>query len=276
MQKGLFDCHVHSNFSPDCKMKPEEGCVAAIEAGLAGIIFTDHLDLDFPDPKYNITGCSKALDSLITTRSEVIKNLKQKYKNQIKVLEGIELGMQPHVVKDSEEIIKSFDFDFVICSVHAVDKLDIAGGTYFKNKTQQESYKGYLEEIYSVVCNFKDYDVVGHIGYIKRFGNFKNHDMPYADYSDIIDAILKKVIADGKGIEVNTSGYRKGLNSPIPSFDILKRYRELGGEIITLGSDSHDVTTIGDRFDFVKTKLSEIGFKRVAYFEKRKPVFIKI
>jgi|SaaInlStandDraft_3_1057020.scaffolds.fasta_scaffold09803_2 histidinol-phosphatase (PHP family) len=276
MKQKLFDCHVHSNFSPDSNMKPEDGCVAAIEVGLAGIIFTDHLDFDFPDSKYNIPARSKALDSLITTRSEVIKNLKQKYENQIKILEGIELGIQPHVVKDSEEIIKSFDFDFVICSVHAIDKMDIFSNKFFERKTQKESYQRYLEEVYWIVCNFKDYDIVGHIGYVQRFGNFENREMPYKKYCDIIDAILKKVIADGKGIEVNTSGYRKGLKYPNPNFDIVKRYRELGGEIITLGSDSHDATTIGDRFDIVKTKLKETGFTHVSYFEKRRPVFVKI
>jgi histidinol-phosphatase (PHP family) len=98
----------------------------------------------------------------------------------------------------------------------------------------------------------------------------------YTDFSDSLDAIFKKLIEKGKGIEVNTAGFLYELDFPHPDFDSLKRYKELGGEIITIGSDSHKAEHIGNKFSFVIEQLAHIGFKYITYFENRKPVFVKI
>jgi len=273
MKHNKFDCHVHTHFSPDSKILPEDVCKKAIDIGLSGIIFTDHFELGLetvlPKSKKNWI-----FDHI--ARAKCLEDLKQKYKNQIKILNGIEVGIQPDIAIELSQFIHGANFDFVIGSTHIVDKLDLATGKYFENKTQKQAYQRYLEVIYSNICNFTDYDIVGHIGYARRYGNFDNKDMKYQDYDDIIDMILKKVIADGKGIEINTSGYRKGLKTSIPTFDIIKRYHELGGEILTIGSDAHKLQEIGYDFDNNIKKIKEIGFKHLTYFEKRKPVFVKI
>jgi histidinol-phosphatase (PHP family) len=121
------------------------------------------------------------------------------------------------------------------------------------------------------------FDIVGHIGYIRRYAPDEDRTLKYSDYSDVLDSILKKVIENGKGIEVNTSGYYyKNLGSPIPDFDIIKRYKELGGQILTIGSDSHEAQFIGHSFKKVLEGLKLIGFNYVTYFEERKPIFVKL
>ncbi|MCX7709661.1 MAG: histidinol-phosphatase HisJ family protein [Clostridia bacterium] len=265
----MFDCHLHSNFSGDSQMSVDEACEKAISLGLKGIAFTDHLDYDYPDYEevfmINFDQYSKFMDQT-----------KLKYNHRLKVLKGIEVGIQPHVLADSEQVVTGYDFDFVIGSTHIIDKLDPYTGSYFAGKTKKQSDTRYLEEVLFAVENFKNYDVVGHIGYIRRYNQCDDKTLRYVDYHDLIDTILKTVIRDGKGIEVNTSGFKGILNTPIPDFDILKRYKELGGEIITLGSDAHSAEHIALNFNFVKDQLKQIGFKTVTYFEKRKPVFINI
>ena len=93
---------------------------------------------------------------------------------------------------------------------------------------------------------------------------------------DILDKILETLIDKEKGIEINTGGLAKGLKEANPCMGILKRYRELGGEIITVGSDAHDTLRIADRFDRAAEMLLECGFKYYTVFEKRMPEFKRI
>ena len=266
----MFDCHVHSNFSPDSEICAKSGCLAAIEKGLQGIVFCDHLELDSPEPAFK-----KRCD--FAQRSKFLDEIKNEFGNKITILKGVEVGVRPHLLEELCTIVKNHDFDFVMSSVHdfAGSEAAIGGGKY-KYETKEELFKVYLNAVHQAVCDFKDYDVVGHIGYARRFLPFENKDMKYDDYSDMLDTILKQVIADGKGIEVNTSGHRQGLGSPIPDYDLLKRYKELGGEILTIGSDSHLTEHIGHSFDLVKERLIALGFKRLAYFKERKSVFYEL
>lgn len=264
----MFDSHVHSNFSGDSDMPAEAACEKAIELGLDGIAFTDHLDYDFPN--FDI---SFMID--FNKYAAFMTKLKAAYENKLKVFMGIEVGIEPQNVKDSEKIVKQYDFDFVINSTHIVDRKDPYIGEYYIGKTKREAFQRYLEVILDNITRYTDYDIVGHIGYIRRYGNYEDRSLRHVDYSDLLDAILHKVISDGKGIEINTSGYRS-IGTPIPDFDIVKRYKELGGEILTVGSDAHFSEHIALNFKEVQKHLKDIGFNYLAHFEKRKPVFEKI
>jgi histidinol-phosphatase (PHP family) len=147
---------------------------------------------------------------------------------------------------------------------------------FFLSKTKQQAYARYLEAIYHSLCNFKDYDVVGHIGYVRRYGNYGDTSMLYEDYKDILDEILCVVIRDGKGIEINTSGFAYNLGTAIPDITILQRYYDLGGRIVTLGSDAHSVGRVAADFDYAMAMLQYVGFTSFAYFKERKPIFEKI
>jgi histidinol-phosphatase (PHP family) len=268
-QQKIVDCHVHSDFSDDCSMPMQNACQAACDAGLGGVTFTDHIEVDFPNPKYNYT-----FD--FAQRSNHIDQIQRLFDGKLKILKGLELGFQPHIIKETEKIVRDNELDFVISSVHVVDKIDLSSGKFCENKTKQQAFRRYLEEIYLSVSTMQHYDIVGHIGYIRRYVPFADRSMSYADYADILDAILRCVIQSGKGIEINTSGYRYDLGSMIPDLDVVKRYKELGGQIITIGSDSHSKERLGEFFKKGLDVLCAAGFDYVTYFEKRKPIFVRL
>ncbi|KNY26249.1 histidinol-phosphatase HisJ family protein [Pseudobacteroides cellulosolvens] len=265
----MFDSHVHSLFSGDSEMDLNIACNTSIEKGLAGIAFTDHLDIDYPNFDVNFL-----ID--FEKYSNMMDELKSQFFSRLQVLKGIEVGIQPHVTEKTDEVIKKYDFDFVIASIHVIGGIDPYYGEYFKgNPDKKTAFSRYLSEILYSVENFDNFDVIGHIGYIRRYCNYDDKSLKYDDYCDVLDSILKGVIKKGKGIEVNTSGYRT-LGTPIPDLDIIKRYRELGGEIITTGSDAHAPEHIAYNFSTIKKALSDIGFNYIAHFENRKPLFEKI
>lgn len=266
----MFDCHVHSSFSGDSEMPAAAACETAIGKNLKGIAFTDHLDYDYPnyDDTFNID---------FDAYSKFMDTLKVQYAGKLTVLKGIEVGIQPHVIEDTLKIVEGYDFDHVIASVHIIDKQDPYQKDYFIGKTKEAAYRRYLEEVFFAVSNYTNYDVVGHIGYVRRYGDYGDSSLRYLDYSDVLDEILKGVITSGKGIEINTSGYRSGLGSPMPDHDIVRRYKELGGEIICLGSDAHYPEHIAHSFELATNELLlNTGFRYVTHFEQRKPVFEKI
>lgn len=265
----MFDSHTHSTYSPDSIAYMQDACNTAIQNNLSGIIFTDHYELDLKDHDYVFNFDFKK-------RAQEINNLKLNFKNNFKILEGLEVGFQPHIKQELSSIIQSHDFDFIINSIHSVNKEFVSSGQYYKNRTKQEAFNKYLQQVYKSVTEFDDYDVIGHIGYVRRYGNLSDRSMHFNDYQEILNAILKEIIKNNKGIEINSSGYRDILQTPIPNYDIISEYKNLGGQIITLGSDSHNANTIGHSFDIIKNKLKDLGFKYIAHYEKREPKFTKI
>lgn len=265
----MFDCHVHSSFSGDSDMNCEDAINTAITMGLQGISFTDHLDFDYPnyDDVFLID---------FDEYSACMDNIKKQYSNRINIFKGIEVGIQPHVIDSTIEVINSYDFDIVIASVHIVDKLDLHNGDFCKSKTKREAYTRYFEEVLQTVKSFDNFDIIGHIDLIRRYGCYDNKSLEYSDYTDLLDSILKQIIKMGKGIEVNSSGFRYDLSSTMPDFSIIKRYKELGGEIICTSSDAHRVEHIGYKFDYIKEMITRAGFAYTTHFDQRKPVFSKL
>lgn len=262
------DYHIHSNFSLDCTTDMEDIIISAIKKNIKEIAFTDHIDFDYPGLN----------NFLIDTENYVnkIKEYNIKYRNEINILCGIEIGLQPHVKKDIKNIVDKYLFDFIIGSIHVVDKLDLYNGDFFVGKNQKNSYLRYFENVVENINVYDEFDVLGHIDYIIRYGDFEIKKLSYTDYNDIIDTILKTLINKGKGIELNTSGFRYGLNQTHPQLDILKRYKNLGGEIITVGSDSHSCNTLCSNFEEAYEILKLAGFSRITLFKNRKPIYKNI
>ncbi len=266
----IIDSHTHSTFSPDGKISLEEGVVTARERGLGGLVFTDHLELAHPD----IATWNTPFD--IEQRSHLIDQLRTEHAGTIKIFKGFELGFEPTILDRASDLIDQNDVDFVILSTHCVDNIDLGEGSYYQTRSKEQAYAQYLDTIYQSVSLFDNFDVVGHIGYACRYAPYPDKSLCYLDYHDKLDAILNRIIAKGKGIEVNTAGFRLNLGYPHPDYDVIKRYHELGGTIITLGSDAHRTIGIGREFENVIRRLADIGFMHVTHFEQRKPVFVKI
>lgn len=260
------DVHMHTSFSHDSKSSPEVMIQGAIKKGLEVICFTDHYDKDYMD-----WGDKSIFD--IDAYFNTLIPLREQYADKIDIRIGIELGLQPHLGSCFEELVRSYPFDFVIGSVHVINGLDPAFGELFEGYTDDEIYRLTLQETLVDVKNNKDFDVLGHIDYVVRYGKEDPKAYSCRHYKEEIDALLKELISQGKGIELNMAGLKYGLPFAHPHPDILKRYRELGGEIITVGADGHKPEHIA--YDFFKADeiLKACGFKYYTEFKDRRPYF---
>jgi histidinol-phosphatase (PHP family) len=269
----LTDFHIHCNYSGDSPAPMEEMIKQAIKLNMHTICFTDHMDMDFPYTP-------RSADRIFTLDTDpyifdYVKN-KEKYKDQIKILLGVEIGLQPHIANEITEYVNNYDFDFVIGSSHVCHGMDPYQKEFFEGRPEIDAHREYFESIYENIEQNDDFDVYGHLDYAVRYGPTVNQNYSYEMHKDIIDKILKRLIVDGKGIEVNTSGYKYGLGAPHPTLEIIARYKELGGRILTVGSDGHRPEHLGYAFDQVAKDIKSCGFDEYTVFEKRKPSFIKL
>lgn len=266
----FFDYHLHSEFSADSEMEMDEICQTAIKKGLKEIAITDHHDIDYQDD---------SIEFLIDKNSYLkeIEKFQEKYKEKLIIKKGIELGLQTHILDKCNEYLYD-DFDFVIGSFHTAEKSDLYNGDFFKDYNQWEAYLKYLKTVLEVVKKYENYSVIGHLDIIRRYGEFKSKPdlMENKKAEKLIREILQTIIKKDKGLEVNTSGYRLDGKNPLPSFEILKLYYQLGGRILTIGSDSHNSSDISNKFESTISQLKEIGFKELTTFNKMKPTFHKI
>lgn len=261
------DYHTHSSFSLDSDAPMENMIISAISKGLNEIAFTDHVDFD---KRYPFTDYNKYIP--------VIMNYREKYKDRIHIVFGVEIGLENQWADKINPFSRGFPFDFIIGSSHATKKYDLYFDQkeFFCTRTKEEAYNTYFEEIYKNILACDNFNVYGHLDFVSRYGMYKDNTLEYKDYSDIIDTILKELIFRNKGIEVNTSGFRYGIDNTYPSLTILKRYKELGGEIITCGSDSHTVSGVGAYIDYAYELVKSVGFKYISVFREQKAKFVKI
>ena len=266
-----FDFHMHSAHSGDSEEEMERMILGAIKKGMKTICFTEHFDPDFPKDK-------EEFDFSLDTPAYLshFQNCQKEYGAQIGLCFGVEFGLQQHLTEQCREYVKSYPFDFVIGSSHIVNGKDPYLAEFYENRSEREAYLEYFEGVLECARLFTDFDVYGHLDYVVRYGPNKDRDYSYAAYADILDEILKTLIEKGKGIEINTGGFSHGLDHPNPREEVLKRYRELGGEILTIGSDAHRAERIGYRFEDALPILREAGFRYLTVFKSREPHFLKI
>ncbi len=267
------DYHLHSSFSGDSDAPMEKMIQREIEAGLTHMCFTEHNDFDYPVTEMDSAGKFEVDPDAYL--HDFIK-LKDKYADQISLCFGVELGLQPHLCRRNSVFAKDHDYDFIIASSHICNRKDPYYPSFYEGRTQYEAYLEYFESIPANLECFHDFDVYGHLDYVVRYGPQRDEGYSYEAYRDIFDDILTKLISMGKGIEINSAGLAKGLQNPNPCAGVLKRYRELGGEIITTGSDAHMPEQIAAAFDKVSGILKDCGFRYYTTFEKRRPSFHKL
>jgi histidinol-phosphatase (PHP family) len=257
----IADYHMHTSFSDDSTYPMENAITRSISLGLDEICFTEHVDY----------GVKTDLNCNYNAYINEFQRCREKYKNRIAMKLGIEFGMQIHTIEQFQKDFCKYDFDFVILSCHQVDNKEFWTQDFQRGKTQREYNEAYYHEILKVIRAYDDYSVLGHLDMIKRYD--KAGIYPFEKAKQIVAEILEHVISHGKGIEVNTSCFRYGLKDLTPSKEILNLYKELGGTIITIGSDAHEEKDVGCNISLVKKELREMGFKKFCTFEKMKPIF---
>ncbi len=267
MKNFLPDLHVHSNFSPDSSMYREDAIKAALKIGITALCFTEHMDLGHHMEDFN-----RVPD--FDTMHRSLKTLQEQFP-ELTLYRGLEAGYLPSTAKETADILASQPLDYVILSTHCVDGIDCYLPEFKRNMDQATAYKRYLETLYESVADntLTDYyDCIGHIGYIAKCRHFKENELPYSFAPKLFDEILYQIIKKEKGIEVNTSGIEKaGHTLPHPS--IIQRYRELGGKIITLGSDAHTSDRVGKHIADTLKLVKTCGFDKATVFEKHVPKF---
>lgn len=264
----MFDYHVHSEISFDAHSPMEEVAAAAAARGLTEICLTEHMDLD-------PAGVSHAFELDFARYDAAYARLMEEG-TAIPVRQGMEMGVFAERAAEFEVFAREHDYDFIICSQHFSRGLDPYYPEFYVGRTMQEAYSGYLEDMLATLRVYKGYDIVGHIGYPSKYYRGSEYcKFDYDVYRDLLDEILRLVVADGKGIEANTSSIAT-TGDTVATTDMLRRFRELGGEVVTLGSDAHWARDVGQHFPWAMEMLKSVGFKYICSFEKRRPIFHKL
>lgn len=264
------DFHTHSNFSPDSKATMKDMVCEAIKRNITDLAFTDHVDLD---ADLETHGLDWDFDRAVYERS--IRELKEVYSDRINIYQGIEIGIQPHLSRANTDIVNESAFDFVIASVHSVERRDLYHRTFFESHSDKDAVRIYYEEMYKSIKAFDAYSVLGHQDlYLRYKPELKN--VKLYEVQEIIIEIYKHLIHSGKGIEINSGGHRYSLGHNNPNDELLRLYKEMNGEVITLGSDAHSPEFLGFKYEENIEKIKSIGFKYICTFEKMKPIFHKI
>lgn len=264
------DSHVHTKISHDGKSKITEYLVKALFKNIDEITFAEHWDI-YDGLEGNILKPSD-----IDNYYRLYKEAQGFHIKGLNINFGIEIGLQPDIKEQVDNLVNKYPFDFIIGSSHITCKKDIAQDkSYFEGISRKKAYLKYFQEILENIDVHNNFDVYGHLDYIIRYGGSKK-PIEYKEFNEILDEILKGLIKKDKGLEVNTSGYRYGFDTTHPNIEIIKRYKELGGKIVTIGSDAHHTDYLGDHFAETYEMLKSININELAIYRKRVPHFYKI
>ena len=264
----LADYHVHASCSPDGKFTVEQLTEHAVAIGMDELCITDHVDT------YYWKGYTPRDDFPWAEAKANFERAVERFGDRIKLRLGAELGEAYWSYERMEKILSEAPpLDFLIGSVHMAARRHGAFDLYFIEKNTEAFYHdvidGYMEEMEKLV-QWGKFNVLGHLTLPLRY--IKNNaglDMTFDKWMDRIEDIFSVMIPKGIGLELNTN--RGG--GPLPALNILRRYREMGGEILTFGSDAHTADYIGYQISQYQQRLKEDGWRYFTTFEKGKPIF---
>lgn len=260
----LTDYHVHTNTSEDAKATVWGHCVKAAELGISEFCITNHHEAP------GVHGGDYSLDEhKIKNLRKEIAEAKQYYNLRIKL--GVEIGYYEHLHEELEAFIEKHNFDFVLGSVHVANNDIISAEEMFSLSDVIKSYREYFRLLKKAIESGY-VDCVGHIDLPRKYMG----QLDCEEYITMVADCLKSMKKNNVGFEINTSAWRKGYNGPYPSEEILKMLKEAGIKKVTIGSDSHDSSTLGYGFAKAKGILKKHGFEHFCTFSARKPIYNKI
>ncbi|MBD3879771.1 MAG: histidinol-phosphatase HisJ family protein [Quinella sp. 1Q5] len=250
----IFDSHMHTRFSADSDMTAADALAKAASLNI-GAVFTEHFD-------YGVEVDGKPFTFDPAVYMNEYKNLRG-----AKVRLGVEVGLRKVARAVNANFIERADFDLVIGSIHLVDGYDIYYPDFYVGKDKATAYRKYFQQMVEE-ASVADYDVLGHIDYICRAAPYDNPEINYATFKAEIDDVLKVVIERGKVLELNTRRFDKirAIEELVP---VYKRYRELGGRFVTIGSDAHRIAAIGNYFEDALKFAHELELTPVTFCERQ-------
>ena len=250
----IFDSHMHTKFSADSKMTAVEAIARAASLKL-GVVFTEHFDYGL-----EVDGKNFSFDA--TTYMNEYKNFRGK-----NIRLGVEVGLRKSARAANEKFLAQADFDLIIGSIHLVDDLDIYYPEFYADKDKTTAYKKYFAQMAEEAA-VADFDVLGHIDYICRAAPYDNPEIDYATFADDIDEVLKIIVDREKILELNTRRFKnsRSIKELVP---VYKKYRALGGRFVTLGSDAHRVSAVGNFFERALNFVRELDLTPVTFSERK-------
>ena len=267
------DQHIHSACSPDSDTPMRMMAKAAQKRGMSAVCFTDHIDMDDP-----FTGAVRPDYPVVwPNRVETARALVENPPEGIEIRFGVELGEATHYPELAAEVARQPELDFVLGSLHNLkNERDFYSYPYKSEEECSILNRRYMKELLQL-ADFPGFDVMAHIGYTSRYmhrDGFRS-SITIPEYRDVYAELFTRLIAQGRGIEVNCKSIPDGYGTYV-SEDALRLYKDLGGEIVTVGSDGHNVATASLCVKDGYALLEKTGFCYVAEYIKRKPVFYKI
>ena len=266
----MVDVHLHTKISFDSKEEPENYIKRAKELGVKTIGFSEHYDFDaFLDGEKDVTLAD------LDRYTNYIEKLNKDYPD-VEILQGIEFGYRKEAEPKYKELLQNYPFDYVINSLHTLpNRGDCYHDKFFEGKPLKDSYLEYFKGVLESVNADYDYQIIGHIGYVCRYRTGEGSQIKYLDYSDILDEILKAIISKDKCLEINTSSGVGGCTF-LPDMDIIERYIQLGGKLLSFGSDAHNSNNYYKNAQMIKDFLKQVGVNELYYYKDRQPIAYKI
>lgn len=271
----LADQHTHSNFSTDSESTPESMIQGAIEKGIVHLCLTDHMDLDYP----GTTKEKPLFEFHPKDYFTALLPLKEAYHGKLSLGIGIELGLRPgreDLNQQMHALLSKHSFDFVLGSVHLLDNDDPYYESYWQGRTAKDILTKYYNDMLSSLKEYDNFDSLGHLDYLIRYipPYCGEKDYVFKEYREILDEVFKLLISKNKALEINTAGLIKGLSCFHPKKEALERYVELGGTLITIGSDGHSPDKIATEFSKAEEILQSCGIKGYYVYKNRQPEFV--
>ena len=260
----IFDFHVHSNNSFDSKEKIIITCEEALKKGISDLAFTEHFSVDENKKTFGSMDFKKYFSEIDEAKSKF---------PSMNIYVGLEL-CEPHLkIEDFKKELKELPLDFVLGSIHNIGEKGLRTTAHFYNSTK--CYEAYFNEVLNMV-SMADFDIAAHIDLMARYAYDSVGGYDFSEHREVIEEILKKIISRDKGIEINTSGLRNSLKSVHPKIEIVQLYKDLGGKIITIGSDAHKASDVGEGCNEALRLIEDLGFEYTYTFKNRQAMANKI
>jgi histidinol-phosphatase (PHP family) len=263
----LYDYHTHSAHSTDGKDEIKDLCVSAVSKGLMEIAISDHFEPTKGNESYPVYKAEKYFED--------INKARELCSGKIKIITAVELGQPHHFPEHSLDLINTHKYDYVLASAHKMENdTDFSELVYHEENMDYNCLK-YLAEL-QLLAQWNNFDCIGHLDLVKRYAANYSTRACLMNYREYLEDVLTTIIRNGKGIEINTSGLRQASKACMPDLDIASLYHQLGGEIITVGSDAHAAEDVGKGIGDAIELIKNAGFKYLTVFSGREPQMVRI
>ncbi|HOK54393.1 MAG TPA: histidinol-phosphatase [Armatimonadota bacterium] len=260
----MIDYHVHSIHSGDSPARVREMCLRAVEIGISEICFTEHLDFTPTDISYGSFVYNDWIKDIASAREE--------FSDRLTIRMGVEVDFQQKYIPQIEDFVSSREFDYVLASAHYVNGVLLENHKdYFPGKNTRDAYAPYFEVALGA-AEAGIFDALAHLDLCKRYGVLYFGCFGSEDFQSEIEAVIRAVIKSNMALEINTSGLRQAPGETYPCQNVINRYVELGGRLITIGSDAHTPEQLGYGLIDAQSILAQAGIAEPARFHKRKVI----